>query len=66
MCQAIFCGRDGERPESKVKAELDVSLTPFDDELDVTLIDEMLSLKISDRLRTFTRYVNALGRFRQL
>jgi hypothetical protein len=57
---------DGERPASKVNAEPDEPIAPFDDELDVTLIDEMLSLKISDRLRVLTRYVNALGRFRRV
>ena len=66
MCWAIFCGMDEERPESKVHAEHDLSLMPFGDEVDATLIDEMLSLKISDRLRTLTRYVNALGRFRRV
>ena len=55
---------DGEGRESKVDSLPDVALAPFGEEVDFTLIEEMLSLKISDRLRTLTRYVNALGRFR--
>jgi hypothetical protein len=50
-------------PESKSDTALEIPLMPFGDEPDVTLVEEMLSLKISDRLRTLSRYVNALGRF---
>jgi len=35
----------------------------FGDEPDMTLVEEMLRLKPSDRLRTLTRYGNALRRF---
>lgn len=39
--------------------------TEPDAEVDETLIDLMLELTISDRLRTVGRYVTALGRFRR-
>ena len=55
---------NGTKTESELDPDLDVSIAPFGEEVDVTLVEEMLSLKISDRLRTLTRYVNALGRFR--
>ena len=45
-------------------AELQAVVAPFDDEPDATLIDEMLRLKVSDRLRMLCRNVNALRRFR--
>lgn len=41
-------------------------VAPFDDEPDMTLVEEMLRLKMSDRLRTLTRYGNALRRFRSV
>lgn len=37
-----------------------------DDEVDDTLIDLMLELSISDRLRSLCRYANALARFRRV
>jgi hypothetical protein len=49
---------DADRAESPVAA--------FDDEPDMTLVEEMLRLKMSDRLRTLTRYGNALRRFRSV
>ncbi len=39
-------------------------VTPFDDEPDSSLIDEMLRMKISDRLRALSRNANGLRRFR--
>ncbi len=57
---------DRQGVEAKGEAELLAVVAPFDDEPDITLIDEMLSLKISDRLRTLSRNVNALRRFRAL
>jgi hypothetical protein len=41
-------------------------LAPFSDEPDETLVDEMLRLSISDRLRMISRTVNALGRLRRV
>jgi hypothetical protein len=54
---------DGDQPGSNDETEHQVPLMPFGDELDVTLVEEMLTLKISDRLRTLSRYVNGLRRF---
>jgi hypothetical protein len=42
----------------------DPPIAPFSDEPDATLVEEMLSLKISDRLRTLSRYADVPGRFR--
>jgi len=36
----------------------------FDGSVDESLVDAMLAMKISDRLRTLTRYVNAVAGFR--
>jgi len=56
------------------RAEIDVAdprrdtpaVAPFDDEPDMTLVDELLRMTMSDRLRTLTRYANALRRFRRV
>lgn len=55
-----------ERPGTGANrsAELPSVVAPFDDEPDTTLIDEMLRLKVSDRLRMLCRNVNTLRRFR--
>ncbi len=54
--------RQGAR--AKGEAELQSVVAPFDDEPDTTLIEEMLRLKVSDRLRMLCRNVNGLRRFR--
>ncbi len=41
-------------------------VAPFDDEVDTTLIEVMLRLKLSDRLRTLSRCANGLERLRRL
>ena len=38
----------------------------FDGSGDESLVDAMLELKISDRLRTLSRYADAVARFRQV
>ena len=55
-----------ERQGAGAKGEADPQsvVAPFDDEPDTTLIDEILRLKVSDRLRMLCRNVNALRRFR--
>lgn len=50
--------------ESKKEEEIGSIVAPFDDEPDSSLIDEMLRMKISDRLRAMSRNANALRRFR--
>ncbi len=52
--------------ESRIDLTEEAAVTPFDEEADSTLIDEMLSMKISDRLRMLSRYVNAVQRFRRI
>lgn len=36
----------------------------FDGSVDESLVDAMLEMKISDRLRTLSRYADAVARFR--
>lgn len=55
----------GERGPGSTKEEASVSIvTPFGDDPDSSLIEEMLRMKISDRLRALNRNANALRRFR--
>lgn len=57
---------DGFRPSragGAARQRDDQAPDPADD-VDETLIEMMLELKLSDRLRTVSRYANALARFR--
>lgn len=52
------------RPHDNVEGEPPPGLLPFGDDVDDTLIETMLQLKLSDRLRTLCRYADAIARFR--
>ena len=56
--------REGPAGEP-TRAEIPGFVT-FDAAVDESLIDAMLEMKISDRLRTLSRYVDAVARFRPL
>jgi len=46
-----------------VRAEIP-GFVPFNGSVDESLVDAMLEMKISDRLRTLSRYVDAVTEFR--
>ena len=54
--------REGPAVES-VLAEIP-GFVPFNRSVDESLVDAMLEMKISDRLRTLSRYVDAVAGFR--
>lgn len=56
--------RDDRMPTDPVGADPPPGLLPFVDDVDVSLVEAMLQLKLSDRLRTLSHYANAIARFR--
>lgn len=54
--------REGPAVEP-VRAEIP-GFVAFNGAVDESLVDAMLEMKISDRLRTLSRYVDAVARFR--
>ena len=53
----------GTVPEN-ANFERNDAVTPFGSEPDTTLSDEILRLKLSDRLRMLSNYANAIARLR--
>ena len=51
-----------DKLEQTVSSEAPMLLHPFDEKPDETLVDLMLEMKISDRLRSLCCYVRALQR----